>query len=78
MYVHHTARSTNGQTRYAAYRMPDGSVMGDKANLTLTEAVIGNGWAPPQPKGHFDVLPIVLETDNGEIRMFNVPPECTR
>ena len=58
--------------------MPDGSVMGDKANLALTEAVVDNGWVPPEPKGHFDVLPIVLETDAGEIRMFDVPPECAR
>jgi len=52
--------------------------MGDKANLALTEAVVGNGWVPPEPKGHFDILPIVLETDAGKIGMFEVPPECTR
>ena len=53
-------------------------MIGDKANLALKEAVVENGWVPPEPKGHFDVLPIVLETDAGEIRMFDVPPECTR
>lgn len=58
--------------------MADGSVIGDKANLALTEAVVGNGWVPPEPKGHFDILPIVLETDAGKIGMFEVPPECTR
>lgn len=58
--------------------MPDGSYMGDKANLATTEAMIANGWIPPQPKGPFDILPIVLETDSGEIRTFDVPPECAR
>lgn len=52
--------------------------MGDKANLALTDAVLDNGWAAPEPKGPFDTLPVVLETDDGEIRMFDVPPECAR
>ena len=58
--------------------MADGSVMGDEANLALTQAVVDNGWVPPEPKGQFDVLPIVLETDSGDICMFEVPPECAR
>lgn len=66
------------QTRYAAYTLEDGSVIGDKANLELTEAIIGNGWIPPSPRGHFDILPIVLETSGNEIRMFDVPAECAR
>lgn len=66
------------QARYAAYTLEDGSVIGDKANLELTEAIIGNGWMPPEPRGHFDILPIVLETPDNEIRMFDVPAECAR
>lgn len=68
----------NNQTRYAAYKMPDGSYRGDKANLAITEAMVANGWVPPHPKGHFDVLPIVIEKDSGEIRMFDVPPGFAR
>eukprot|EP00904_Undaria_pinnatifida_P005299 jgi/Undpi1/189/HiC_scaffold_1.g00186.m1 len=58
--------------------MPDGSYMGDKANLAATEAMIANGWVPPQQKGHFDILPVVIESPNGEIRMFDVPSSIAR
>lgn len=68
----------HNQTRYAAYKMPDGSYMGDKANLAATEAMIANGWVPPQQKGHFDILPVVIESPNGEIRMFDVPSSIAR
>lgn len=53
-------------------------MIGDRANLDLTETIVANGWVPPSPRGHFDVLPIVLETAEGEIRMFDVPPEYAR
>lgn len=66
------------QTRYAAYTLEDGSMIGDKANLDVTAAVIRIGWVPPEPKGHFDPLPCVIEDPSGEIRMFDVPPEYTR
>ena len=64
--------------RYAAYTLDDGSVIGDKANLELTEAIVRNGWVPPEPKGYFDVLPIVIESASNEIRMFDVPADYAR
>ena len=48
-------------------------MMGDAANLELTEVMIANGWMPPEPRGAFDVLPVVLETSANEIRMFDIP-----
>eukprot|EP00752_Nemacystus_decipiens_P005386 g4883.t1 len=65
-------------TRYAAYTLEDGSVIGDRANLELTKAIIGNGWVPPSPKGPFDLLPIVFESPDKEIRMFDIPPGYAR
>ncbi len=47
--------------RYAAYPQPDGSVLGDRANLDLTEAIIELGWQPPAQKSHYDILPLVIE-----------------
>lgn len=53
-------------------------MIGDRANLELTRAVISNGWAPPSPRGHFDILPIVFESPDKEIRMFDVPSTYAR
>ena len=48
--------------RFAAYKQPDGSVLGDPANLELTEIVIRDfGWKPPQRKGAFDPMPIIVD-----------------
>lgn len=47
--------------RYAAYREPDGTILGDKANLALTDALMGEGWTPPAAKSAFDPLPIAIE-----------------
>ena len=33
--------------RYAGYKLQDGSVLGDPANVEFTEAAIDLGWAPP-------------------------------
>lgn len=33
---------------------------------------------PPEPKGEFDVLPIVIETPEQGARMYDVPPEFAR
>lgn len=48
--------------RYAGYRQPDGSVLGDVANVAFTEMVIKRfGWQPPRPRTRFDPLPQVLQ-----------------
>lgn len=47
--------------RYAAYVEPDGSIVGDPANVELTKRILSLGWTPPEPRSPFDVLPVVLE-----------------
>ena len=61
--------------RYAAYQMPDGSVMGDPANLTLTSAIIKFGWQPPEPRSAYDILPLVIELPGQEPKMYHWQPE---
>lgn len=62
--------------RFAAYEMPDGSFIGDKANLSYTKECIEFGWKPPEPRTEFDVLPVVIEnTISGTTKMFEVPKE---
>ena len=41
--------------------MPDGTIRGDRANLDLTRAIMGLGWTPPDPRGEYDILPLVID-----------------
>ena len=61
--------------RYAAYRMPDGSIMGDAANLGLTDAIIKFGWQPSEPRTEYDILPLVIEVPGQEPKMYHWQPE---
>ncbi len=61
--------------RYAAYRMPDGSIMGDAANLGLTDAIIKFGWQPSEPRTAYDILPLVIEVPGQEPKMYHWQPE---
>ena len=61
--------------RYAAYGQSDGSVMGDPANLSLTNAIIKLGWQPPEPRSAYDILPLVIEVPGQEPKMYHWQPE---
>jgi nitric-oxide synthase len=59
---------------YAAYRQDDGTVLGDSANLEMTEQCLKYGW-----KGGagtpFDILPLLIQLPGREPRLFELPPE---
>uniref|UniRef100_A0A8B9P5I4 Nitric oxide synthase 3 n=1 Tax=Apteryx owenii TaxID=8824 RepID=A0A8B9P5I4_APTOW len=59
--------------RYAGYRQPDGSVVGDPANVDITELCIQHGWSPGN--GRFDVLPLLLQVPDEAPELFPLPPE---
>lgn len=61
--------------RYAAYRLEDGSILGDPDNLHFTEKLQEIGWVPPEPKGEFDLLPLVIDVPEEEPRMYELPRE---
>ncbi|XP_063820406.1 nitric oxide synthase 1 isoform X2 [Pseudophryne corroboree] len=70
----HDFRIWNAQLiRYAGYKQPDGSVLGDPANVELTEICIQQGWKAP--RGRFDVLPLVLQAEGNDPELFEIPPE---
>ncbi|XP_053556478.1 nitric oxide synthase, brain isoform X2 [Bombina bombina] len=70
----HDFRIWNAQLiRYAGYKQPDGSVLGDPANVELTEICIQQGWKAPY--GRFDILPLVLQADGNDPELFEIPPE---
>ncbi|MEH2295822.1 nitric oxide synthase oxygenase [Nostoc sp.] len=56
--------------RYAAYEQENGSVMGDRANLELTKAIIKLGWQPPKPCTPYDILPLVIEAAGMEPKLY--------
>ncbi|XP_030075624.1 nitric oxide synthase 1 [Microcaecilia unicolor] len=59
--------------RYAGYKQSDGSILGDPANVELTEICIQQGWKAP--RGRFDVLPLVLQAGGNDPELFEIPPE---
>lgn len=62
--------------RYAGYRFEDGSVLGDPRYAEFTEQVRRLGWRPPERRGSFDVLPLLIEAVPGEPRLFTLPPDA--
>ena len=58
--------------RYAGYRQPDGTWIGDPSNAELTEAVLKLGW-DPGPRTHFDILPLVFQWEGQAPRMYTLP-----
>lgn len=64
--------------RYAGYERTDGSVLGDPRYCEFTSSAIRRGWHPPESRGPFDVLPLVVETADEGVRMFTLPEEAVR
>jgi nitric oxide synthase oxygenase domain/subunit/sulfite reductase alpha subunit-like flavoprotein len=55
----------NGQLlSFAAYEADDGTILGDPANLSLTNAIIELGWTPPSFRTQWDLLPIVTMAED--------------
>ncbi|KAI4536272.1 hypothetical protein MG293_013664 [Ovis ammon polii] len=70
----HDFRVWNSQLiRYAGYKQPDGSILGDPANVEFTEICIQQGWKPPRSR--FDVLPLLLQANGNDPELFQIPPE---
>ncbi|HEY8372072.1 MAG TPA: nitric oxide synthase oxygenase [Pseudonocardiaceae bacterium] len=59
--------------RYAGYRDADGEVLGDRRYTGFTEAVRRLGWRPPAQRSPFDLLPLVVETEEEGPQLFPVP-----
>ncbi|MEV5324763.1 nitric oxide synthase oxygenase [Nonomuraea sp. NPDC052634] len=59
--------------RYAGYRTPDG-VVGDPANVALTEAAQALGWQGGG--GMFDVLPLIIHPGRGRPLLCNLPGDA--
>ncbi|XP_061527293.1 nitric oxide synthase, brain isoform X2 [Phycodurus eques] len=59
--------------RYAGYKQPDGSLLGDAANVEFTEICMQLGWKAP--RGRFDVLPLLLQANGNDPELFELPED---
>jgi nitric oxide synthase oxygenase domain/subunit/ferredoxin-NADP reductase/flavodoxin len=63
--------------RFAGYRTPDGSVLGDPVNVDLTDTCLALGWKSPEIRTPFDILPIVVQaTDNSPPSLQELPEDA--
>jgi nitric-oxide synthase, bacterial len=60
--------------RYAGYRQPDGSIIGDPAQVEFTELLLKMGWAGGA-RTPFDLLPLVIQMPGQRPQIFELPPE---
>jgi nitric-oxide synthase, bacterial len=60
--------------RYAGYRQPDGSVIGDPEQVEFTELLQKMGWAGGA-KTPFDLLPLAIQMPGQRPQIFELPPE---
>jgi len=73
------ARIWNDQLiRYCGWSEPDGTVLGDPAQIPMTRAALRLGWRPPIARGRFDLLPWVIETAQEAPTLIEVPRALVR
>ncbi len=65
-------------TEYAGYTLDDGSVLGDRQNVEATRIAQSLGWRPPEPRGGFDLLPVIIRDRNDRRTLFSLPSSAYR
>jgi nitric-oxide synthase len=61
--------------RYAGHCMPSGEMRGDGRHADFTDSALAAGWLPPEPRGRFDVLPLMI-SDGGAPELFEIPRDA--
>jgi len=61
--------------RYAGYRQPDGSVVGDPLHVELTAFARELGWQSPAASA-FDLLPVIIQMPGERPQLFELPREA--
>jgi len=60
--------------RYAGYRRPDGSILGDPSQAGFTDLLGSFGWRGAGTR--FDVLPLVIQGHDGKPLLFEIPGDA--
>ncbi|KAL0935841.1 nitric oxide synthase [Colletotrichum truncatum] len=61
---------------FAGYQQPNGEIMGDPANVELTNAIIELGWTPPQLRSQWDLLPLVTMAEGEDPVITELPKDA--
>ncbi len=61
--------------RYAGYRQPNGTILGDPAQVLLTEYLHQLGWQRHE-KTAFDILPLIIQMPHRPPKFFELPPDA--
>ncbi|OHX00189.1 nitric oxide synthase [Colletotrichum incanum] len=61
---------------FAGYEQSDGEILGDPANVELTNAIIELGWTPPRFRSQWDLLPIVTMAEGEEPVITELPKDA--
>jgi nitric-oxide synthase, bacterial len=61
--------------RYAGYRRPDGSILGDPRQEELTRIARRLGWNGGEGTA-FDLLPLILQMPDGGLHLFELPRDA--
>ncbi|KYQ52059.1 Nitric oxide synthase, salivary gland [Trachymyrmex zeteki] len=70
----HDYRVWNNQLiNYAGYKNPDGTILGDPANVEFTEVCMKLGWKGARTR--FDILPLVLSANGHDPDYFDIPSD---
>ncbi|CUH39336.1 Nitric oxide synthase oxygenase [Jannaschia seosinensis] len=64
--------------RYAGYLDEGGCVIGDRKAIEATRVAQSLGWNPPDRKGPFDILPVVIRDADERRHLFNLPSGLVR
>jgi nitric-oxide synthase, bacterial len=62
--------------RYAGYRLPDGTILGDPLTQSFTAVALKLGWQPPSPRTPYDILPLVIQMPGSPPAVFDLPADC--
>nr|WP_256376200.1 nitric oxide synthase oxygenase [Dolichospermum sp. UHCC 0259] len=60
--------------RYAGYRQPDGTILGDPGNVELTDQALKLGWTRGA-RTRFDYLPLIIQLPNKDPHWIEIPPK---
>ncbi|WP_199331046.1 MULTISPECIES: nitric oxide synthase oxygenase [unclassified Calothrix] len=61
--------------RYAGYQQADGSILGDPAQIKLTQICQRLGWLAPEIKTPFDILPLIIQMPGQKPELFEIPAD---
>ena len=68
----------NQVLQFAGYHIEGGAVLGDPTSVELTNAIIDLGWQPPEPKGRWDLLPLVAMAEGDSPAMIELPADLRK